>query len=109
MPSEISILGRILYNIDYKICYNIKKFTGRHEKTLEIIFLSLYVLLQIILGFIATNQAVTLIIILFLFFLGLERIFLHVRIDYEREKIEKLKEELKNEFENLKQAFYEKS
>lgn len=62
-----------------------------------------YVLLQIILAFYVHSVLVTLIIISFLFFLALERIFVHIWLDYERKRLKNREELIKKEIHNYRQ------
>lgn len=98
----MSIIGRIFYNFENKVCLNFKTFVGKHEKTVEIMFLIIYFLLQGILAFYISNPIVTLIIIIFLLFLALERIFVHIWLEYEREKLDIIGKESKEQYDELK-------
>jgi len=33
LKKEFSLMGKILYNIEKKLCNNFKTFIGKHEKT----------------------------------------------------------------------------
>lgn len=43
----VSLLGRFLINFENKVCSNIRIFIGRHEKTIEVLFLTLFFFLQV--------------------------------------------------------------
>lgn len=99
---SLSFTGRFLFNFENQICKNFKLFIGKHEKTVEIAFLVIYVIIQIILAIIVLNAIVAILIISFLFFLALERIFVHIWLDYERELLKKKEDEIKNNFYNFR-------
>lgn len=100
-----SYSGRIFCYFDL-ICHNFKIFVGKHEKTFEIIFLLFYIILQVIIGFIVINPWITMIIILFLFLLALERIIVHIWLDYERKQLKLKEEELKARYKQLEDLAY---
>ena len=103
-----SLIGKILYNFEKNICHNLKLFIGKHERTTEIIFLLLYILLQCLLALVILEQIVTLIIICFLFLLALERIFVHIGLDYRKEQLENREEISKEKYEELRFTCYNK-
>lgn len=39
MKRDVSIIGRVLYNLETEVCNNFELFIGRHEKTIEVLFL----------------------------------------------------------------------
>lgn len=88
----VSLFGRFLINLDV-FCHNLKIFIGIHEKTFEILFLISYIILQLILVFCFPDVKVSILVILLLFFLSLERIFSHIWLENESKKL-KLKEKI---------------
>jgi len=104
---EISFIGDILYKIETIFCRNFKLFIGKHEKTMQVLFLMIYIALQMILALCIINPLVTVIIIAFLFFLALERIFVYIWLDYERNKLKFKEEELRKQYSKLRALAFE--
>jgi len=103
----MSLVGKFLYNFERKICYNLRKFIGKHERTIEILFLILFFSLQGLLAFYVFNPIVTLVVIIFLFFLALERIFVHIWLDYEREQLKLTEDKLRENYRKLRTLAYQ--
>jgi hypothetical protein len=101
----LSFTGRLFYNLG-KICSNFKLFIGEHERTIEIIFLTIFFLLQGFLALYLRNPYVTLIVIIFLFFLALERIFVHIWLDYERLQLKEEEDKLGKDYYELRNISY---
>jgi len=104
---EISWLGYLLYNFETKVCKNIKHFIGRNEKTIEIAFVIIFFVLQGILAFYVFNLVVTLIIITFLLFLALERISIHIWLEYQNELIKRKDERSTEAYTKFKDNAYQ--
>lgn len=100
--NKTSLFGRFLHHLEKSICNNLNKFIGRHEKVIEVFFLMLFILLQIGLAIHSKSRIVTCIIIIFLFLLALERISVHVWLDYERKGLAKREEKIKNKAKSLR-------
>jgi hypothetical protein len=101
---QISLSGRFFFNLD-RICTNFKLFIRRHTNTTDIIFLMLYVLLQILLvlsislfGTENIGFIISLFVILFLFLVSLERIVLQFRFKQAQED----KDEIQRQYFELK-------
>lgn len=103
---KLSILGHIFNYIDKYFCHNLREFIGRRERTVEIIFLIIFFLLQGILAILVQNRFVTILIIIFLFFLALERIFIHIWLEYKREKLSNTEKKSKEKYEELRFSAY---
>ncbi|MAG07195.1 hypothetical protein CMI46_00045 [Candidatus Pacearchaeota archaeon] len=99
---KLSPIGKLCYNFEKQISHNLRYFIGNHEKTVEIFFLSIYFSLQIFLLFLVREIIVAVFIIVFLFFLSLERISVYVWLQVEREKIEKKEISIKNKTNSLR-------
>jgi hypothetical protein len=84
---KLTPVGELFFRIEV-LLYNIRTFIGRHEKTFEIIFLFIYVLLQLWLAYSFPKSVVTIIVIIFLFFLSIERIFVRISSDYKIKKLD---------------------
>jgi len=84
----MSIIGKFFYSIDRYVYHNIKQFLKTHENSLEIIFLGIYVLLQLFLAFFVKGTVISIFIILFLFFLSLERICLRFKASISKQEWE---------------------
>jgi len=104
---EMSGVGCFLHNFEFKICKNIRIFIGRNEKTIEIFFLILFFVLQGILAFYVSDPIVTLIIIIFLLFLSLERIFTHIWLEYDREQLARREDKSKENYSKFKDNTYQ--
>ncbi|MBT4376501.1 hypothetical protein HOD29_03955 [archaeon] len=100
-----SLTGKFLNNFEKIICYNSRKFIGNHEKTLEILFLSIYVTLQLILISFFPKTEITIIVITFLFFLSLERILVHIWMQEEKKKFELKEEKIKQKVTKLRMHY----
>ncbi len=95
-----------MYNFEKIICNNFEKFVGNNEKIIEIFFMIIYFSLQASLIYIIQNQIITIIVLIFLFFLFLERISFRVRLDHERKELNKKKRNI-NFFKNKTELFYQ--
>lgn len=84
----MSITGRILYNIEMKFCHNFKLFLRRHDTSMEVLFLLIYVVLQGFLIYIVQKPIIGVFILLFLFFISFERILLRFKSKLLREDME---------------------
>jgi len=98
----LSLIGRIFHNFEMKLSRNCRLFIGKHEKTIEIIFLIIYFSLQALLVFLVRETIVALIVITFLLFLSFERIFLHIWLDYKKEQIKRTEDIITDDFINLR-------
>jgi len=104
---DISKFGYLLYYIEFKLCKNIKRFIGRNEKFIEVLFLVIFFILQGFLAYYSFNIIVTFIVIVFLFFLALERIFIHIWLDYDREVLKGIEKTSKEKYDELRFNAYE--
>ena len=105
---KLSIMRRKFHTFEKNVCQNLKIFIGKHERTVEIIFLIIFFVLQGILAFYSLDKYITLIVIIFLFFLALERIFVHIWLEYEREQLNKIREKSKEKYDELRfNAYHE--
>ncbi len=100
-----TLIGKIFNYIEKAICNNLRNFVGKHEQTTNILFLITYIILQLILVYCFPKPIVTLIVILFLFFLSLERIILRIWLDEEKRRYD-LKEQKIKEKISILRNFY---
>lgn len=98
----ISFMGRFFYNLEKLILHNFKLFSTNNERAMEVFFLSVYIGLQLILVLFVAKTIVSVIIIVFLFFLSLERVMMYMRIDLERKRLENQENLIKEKFEKLR-------
>lgn len=99
---EVSVFGRFLYFLEYKICKNVGIFIGNNERFIEILFTSLFVLLQIWLTYSLMNPFVTCLVIIFLFLLALERVSFHILHDYKTKMAEEKEERINKKINFLR-------
>lgn len=102
---ELSFVGKVFYNLEMKFCHNLKCFLIRHDNSIDVLFLLIYSLLQFFLIIIISEIIVGVFIILFMFFISLERIFLKFKSNQaqiEKNIAEKNYYRLKNENETLR-------
>ena len=100
--NNLSFNGK-LFILFSRFCKNFKSFLSMHNTIIEIIFLMIYVLLQLILVVsiyffnLYTNLIIGIFIVLFLFFLSLERIILQYKSKITQEE----KDNIKNSYLEL--------
>lgn len=102
---KVSWFGNTLHHVELR-CKNIRIFIGSRDNALEVIFLMIYVLLQFGLVILISNLIVSIFVLLFLFFLSLERIAMHLKIELEKDKLTRKEEEI-NENSYKMVDFYE--
>ncbi len=107
-----SLYGKSLQYIELYICENSKKFLKRHDNSIEVLFLLIYVALQLFLVYIVRETIVAVFIILFLSTISLERIILRFQNrlikEEHKNRIEKAKEVMDNSLLRLARL-YDKS
>lgn len=74
-----TLIGRCFYNVEWMICHNLKLFIKRHDNSIELSFIFLYLLLQLFLVYIVRDIAIALFILLFIFIMSIERIILKIK------------------------------
>ena len=111
MNNPKTLFGRLFYNLDAQLLHNFRVLLFRHSYTLEITFLVLYVLLQIILVIAVhkfnnyVNLIISIFIVLFLFLISLERIILQFKskqAQKEKDLVQMRYYELKDETSKLR-------
>jgi len=101
-----SIIGKGFYCFDVFLCENIKIFIKRHEKSVEVIFLLIYVILQILL--VQQKVSISIFIIWLLFFLSFERILVHLKAQLDKETLEKKQKEISEKVQEVKDKMIKK-
>jgi len=92
-----SFSGIFLYKLD-RCMHNAKIYIKRHSISIEILFLLIYTGINLTLVYFIKDRIISVFIILFLFFLGLERLIIHLKSKMEKEEIEKKEEQIKENF-----------
>ncbi len=98
MKLPITIIGRVFYNFEHIICNNLKLYLLRHEKSVEILFLFFYIIIQGFLLWITENKYIGLFILLFLFLISIEKSLMHLRFELVKNKINRKEEKTKSAF-----------
>src|SRR3989344_1919648 len=94
-----SFLGRYLFKVD-KATHNLRFYIRRHIVSIEIIFLLIYTILNLLLARYVDNPLVGIFIIVFLFVLGVERIIIHLKSRLDKEILDKKEIQIKAEVED---------
>jgi len=94
-----SSLGKCLYCFDRR-AHNIRFYIKRHINSITVMFLLIYTILNIILAVIINSLWVSILIIVFLFFLGIERIILHLKLEIDKATMEKQENEINKKIIN---------
>jgi hypothetical protein len=92
-----SFLGLIFYGFD-KIMHNLKLYIKRHSISIEILFLLIYTAINLGLVYFIKDRIISVFIIIFLFFLGLERLIIHLKSKMDKESLEKQMERIKDDW-----------
>lgn len=97
LAKNSSFLGRYLYKLDRGM-HNIKFYIRRHSISIEILFLLIYSGINLALVYFIKDRIISVFIIIFLFFLGLERLIIHLKSRIDKEALEKQMEKIKDEW-----------
>lgn len=106
LQKNISLFGRFLCCCDRQMS-NAKLYIKRHSISIEICFLLIYTLLNLILVYFVRTQVISIFIIIFLFFLGLERLIIHLKLNMDKELLERREEQIKEQSDSYTRNFNE--
>jgi len=102
---KISFIGKKLLRQD-KRCYNFKQYIKKHDVCIEIIFLMVYVFLNICLILTIRDRKISLFVVVLLFFISLERIIVHLKMRLERANLQNRENLIKQELREYDNIFY---
>jgi len=102
---QASLFGRFLRYLDGHL-HNIKLFIKRHDNSIEVIFLMIYVFLNICLVLSIVDKKVSLFVVGLLFFIALERVIVHLKMRADKEDLNKREEVMKDKLREYDGIFY---
>lgn len=105
---RVSLFGNFLYGFELFFLKNIRNFIGRNEKMIEISFLIMYFVIQGYLAFRIQEVKITIIIMILLLALSIERISIYIWKDYEKEKLDFKEKNSRSLFQTTKDVMLEK-
>jgi len=89
-----SFFGKKLYCIDRR-CHNLRFYIKRHDTSVSIIFLLAYAILNILIVQKESNVYVSILVILMLTVIALERALIYLKMKLDRENLQKKEKEMK--------------
>lgn len=98
---KMSFIGRMLFFFDKYIYLNFKLFLKKHDSSIELIFLTIYALLQGMLAWFIKDVIISIFIVLFLFFLSLERICIRFKAQLQKEEYERKEKDVRSKISRL--------
>jgi Na+/alanine symporter len=101
----VSNFGKQLFRME-KFFKNIKIFISRNQKLVEISFLFIYAILQIIIALRVKDIIVTLMVIIVLTSLMIERIFVQIGTEYEKRNLQDKLDFMKKEYDEKSMEYF---